>query len=566
MPASAGIFIFCGFTSQKISAIIPQHRIASLAGFSERKSISYLCVVVAICLKTLLYLHFFQLEGDKLFQAVAAKSFVEGNGFTFRHVSPLDLTTPIIEPVNRWPIGYALLLAPVYWLTGNPGAACIIIDLLSICFFFITLFRLLRLLQLPPFLINVIILLSGAAFGQSISKPTDLLACASLLFACYLFMRFLSDPFKPARYGLIIGVGNVIAPLLRYMYLSSAWVLPAVLLWVGYRKKENRITAAGFYAVATTIILVVAGYVIQKSVVGNAVYMINTEKGFFPQNLLMTYPFIPDAFFDINFVQQQLTLIAGISYLSLYEYLKAANLILLAILVYLFFRYLAHKYAAVITRWDGFLISSGAINIMILLILAYLSLTNSSAPPVPYLPFEWTFIGDGRYFLFTITILQVVAGYYLFNVRWSSGQKYQRAVQSLFLALVFFQLIHTFYFIGKRFDPFGSNGGNVLITNPAKSYIQNRISTARQKGWNIVLTGTDETVSNWASLIGVNGVLRLDDLLSADIRPRKPSMVFVLVEKNVLPSVESKLAGRNFTMEKKIDKLYIFSSYLHTVE
>jgi hypothetical protein len=168
---------------------------------------------------------------------------------------------------------------------------------------------------------------------QTISKPTDLLACAGLLYAGLLFMRFLTDGSLSRNYGCYIGIAVMIPVAFRYMYLSCIWVIPVVLLWLGYRNKDKRLSTGGVYTLLLAAALSVAGFLAQKSIVGSAAYIVQTEKGFFPENLLMLYPFIADAFFDINFIQQQISGISGLPYIFLYECLKLINLVMLGILL-----------------------------------------------------------------------------------------------------------------------------------------------------------------------------------------------------------------------------------------
>jgi len=514
--------------------------------------------LIAIIIKVILYLHFFQLEGDKLFQALGAKSLVEGRGLTFQHVLASDLSTQLTEAVNRWPIAYSLLLAPFYWLTGNMEAACVIVDVISICFFFIAFFKLLQILQLRQFLINAIILFAGAMFGPSLSKPTDLLACAGLVYTCLLFIVFVSDRLKPRSFGIAIGAAVIIPAAFRYMYVPCIFIIPSLLLWIGYRRKDLRIESGGVYAVVAAAILFLALVGLQKITVGKSTYLMGVEKGFFPENLLSLYPFIPDAFLDINFTLQQTTSITGVSFVFLFTCLRYINLVLFAIVLYEWITFVSRGSQSR-DIFDSFLLLTGVISGTIILLLACLSLTNSSAAIPLRIPFAWTFIGDGRYFLFPVTILPVVAAYYLFNKQWPTLGRLREPLKYFFFALIFFQVTHTLYFIVKRFDPLGLTGGNVLITRPGESYLRSRIKEYKQRGYNVMLTGTDETVSNWASLNGNNGILHVGELLSADIHPKKRSIVFVVVARNMLPSVGEILAQKNFVIEKQIAPMTIFS-------
>jgi hypothetical protein len=219
-----------------------------------------------------------------------------------------------------------------------------------------------------------------------------------------------------------------------------------------------------------------------------------------------------------------------------------------------------------LTRWYFFVILTGTIIAVILGCLSYLSLSNSAVTESSGFKFEWTFVGDGRYFLFTMTMLPIVAGYLLFTSKWLTRRKFQRPLQFFFFICVFLQLSHTLYFIGRRFDPLALNGQNVLLTYPVQSYVKNRISELKQEGWNVAISGNDETVANWATLNGENGILQLDELLSADVRPKKKSVVFVMIENKAAEAIGKHLTEKAFKMEKAIDKVSIFSKSFEASE
>jgi hypothetical protein len=537
-----------------------------LKQFLERKDVFYWSVIAAIGIKTTLYLHFFQLEGDKLFQALGAKSLTEGRGITFQHVLASDLSTQITEAVNRWPIAYSLVLAPFYWITGNMEMACIIVDVLSICFLFIALFKLLTHLQLQRFLIVPIILFTGSTFGPYLSKPTDLLACAALIYACLLYLLFVSGRLRSAANGVAIGVATIVPAAFRYMYIPCAFVIPSVLLWLGYGRNDKRILRGGVYAMMTTVFLFAALTAIQQAIVGSSTYVMAAQKGFFPENLLTLYPFIPDAFFDINFVLQQVDAVTHVPFPSLYESLQYVNLLLLVILLYGWTRFMFRRQLSTWKPFDHFVALTVVISLSLLLLLGYLSVTNSAAPISLRTPFRWTYVADGRYFMFPVVILPVIAAYALFNKQWQAFRKFQRPLRYLFFLLIVFQLLHTLYFIGRRFDPLGLNGGNVLITRKTENYIRDRIVQAKQRGYDVILTGVDETVSNWATLHNEKGVLQLQELLATKVQPKKPSIVFVLISRSVLPHIKDTLTEKTFKTEKEIDGVSVFSAKYESIE
>jgi hypothetical protein len=361
-------------------------------------------------------------------------------------------------------------------------------------------------------------------------------------------------------YGLAVGAAIIIPAAFRYMYIPCALIVPALLLWMGYKRKDSRIMSGGVYAFVAVVVLYGALAGLQRAAVGNSTYVMGAEKGFYPENLLSFYPFIPDAFIDINFTLQQVESLTSISFIFLYAFLRYVNLLLLIILAYGWITYLSVRRRSP-TSFNSFLVFTGATGGCLLLLLTYLSLTNSSAPVSLRVPFPWTFVGDGRYFLFPVTILPAAAAYLLFiKQQWRTTHKFQQPLKFAFFVLIVFQLAHTLYFIAKRFEPLGLTAGNVLITKPGASYLRNKIDEYKKQGYNVVLTGTDETVSNWATLNGSNGLLHVEELLSSGgIKPKTSSIVFIVVAKNVVPFIGHQLEEKQFKMEKEISPMMIFS-------
>ena len=536
-----------------------------LKRFFERGDVYRICLFIAVITKIALYLHFFQFEGDKLFQSLGAKNLVEGNGLTFQHVLPQDISTIVYEPINRWPPGYSLLITPFYLITHHLETSSLIVDIVSIILFFGVLHVLLRSFRFPQYLITLLILFNGATFAPYISKPTDLLANVGILYSCYLSLVFLSNPLRSARFGYVIGAVNVIPVLFRFMYLPGMLVLPVLLITAGYLKKDARIKRGGVNCLILSIALTGCILLFQMIYTGSTSYLFLSGKGFYPKNLLMLYPFVLSAFIDTNFVQQQISLISGVPYRVLFEYVRMLNAIIFVALVIGLIRFIIQKSRNSFTKWDFFVISAGVINLAILFVLFYLSVINSPGSRLFTSRFRWTFVEEGRFFTFAMTVLPIIAGYYLFVVHSSKFPGYQKLFRYLFAGLIFFQVVHTFYFLAQRFKPLGLEGGNVLLTTPAKVFLKDLIQDSKQKDWNVVLTGNDETVSNWAALNNEKGLLDLNDLNTHKIVTSKPTVVLIVLEARMLPVFKNILSRKNVRLEKQVGHLYIYSMRVEMV-
>jgi hypothetical protein len=529
----------------------------------ERTYISYLCLLLAIIIKLALFLHFFQLEGDKLFQVIGAKNLIEGNGLTVNYVHLEDLSRQVYEPLNRWPPGYSLLVAAFLTLSNNTVISCLIVDMFSIVLFFLVISKLLKTLTFPPFLRNILILFLGAAFGPYLSKPTDLLANATLLFSCYLAIIFAFESSKSMGFAVLLGIANVFPLFLRYMYFPCVFIIPIVLIGLGYLRKDGRLRKGGFVSLIVTIVFSGCILAFQRLYTGHASYIFLSGKGFFPENVLMLYPAAIDAFVDVNFLQQQVARRTGVNYMFWWSYAKIINGIILVFLLLKFLHLVKFRKYDFFTKWFLFISVAAITNIVILITLVYLSVTNHSSSHYFTDRLQWTFVGEGRFFIFLMTVLPLIAAYSLFNKSMSKLYRWKKALQFVFIGLIFCQLSHTVYFLAKRFDPLGLKGGNVLITLPVKKYLIERIIDLDAYPIDIVMTSHDETVSNWATLNGKKGLLHIDELKTSTINIKKGYAVFALIKKEMLPTYQAILKDRHFVMEKQIGQLYIFSNFFH---
>ncbi len=74
-----------------------------ISSFLNDKRVTVGCLTLAILCKLALMFHFFQFQGDKMHQAVAAKSFINGEGISLATVSGDNLSVVKHKPLTAWP-------------------------------------------------------------------------------------------------------------------------------------------------------------------------------------------------------------------------------------------------------------------------------------------------------------------------------------------------------------------------------------------------------------------------------------------------------------------------------
>ncbi|MEO0473437.1 MAG: hypothetical protein AAF206_27745 [Bacteroidota bacterium] len=80
-------------------------------------------------------------NSDRNLQIQATANFVAGHGISVASVDPHDLSKTTYQRLSRWPVGYSLLLAPIYLLTGDWMIAAEGLHLLGILLLFVMMAR-----------------------------------------------------------------------------------------------------------------------------------------------------------------------------------------------------------------------------------------------------------------------------------------------------------------------------------------------------------------------------------------------------------------------------------------
>ena len=222
----------------------------------NNKIILYCSFFVALLCKVALMHYYFQFSGDKMFQALAAKSLTEGFGISLPMVKGSNLSAVFYQPVVAWPPGYTLLLSPLYLLTGNLKVSAFIMDVLGGISFLSIYFFLLKKLSLPNGTISLLLLFNGLFLSQDIlySSATDFLSVSFLLLALY-YALLIFEKARPALFdGLLLGLLCFLPAFFRHLYLPVVFVIPLVLLADGLVKKNKKQVFAA--ALALSVILV----------------------------------------------------------------------------------------------------------------------------------------------------------------------------------------------------------------------------------------------------------------------------------------------------------------------
>lgn len=519
----------------------------------SRKDVSVICFLLAIVIKILLFFYFQRIDADKLAQAMAGKNLAEGHGLTIKQVHVSNLSTENYERSVGWPPAYSVFIAIIYSLFKDLDVSCFIIDIICIVLFFILLRKLLRQLSFPDYLINLLVLFNGCAITYYIEKstPTDFLTLVLFVYNCYLTIEVFTQK-KPVSHGILLGFSNVLLAWFRYMYIPVTFIIPCVLLWNGWLKKDRKLLLYGTYTMALTLLGVIALLGFQEP------FVPTTEKGIFWSNLLSLDPVLFSSFMNLKFFLVQLSLHTGLSYPTCARILRGINFVpFLFLLVLLFYSSLKRKWLAANT-WQVFMTIGTLTGIGIFLVLALLSLThNGHYPPVSLF---WTYVTEDRYFIILQFIIVILTAKWLF-INTTAVFSLKKWAQGLFLFLFTINVLHGIYFLAKNFT-FDRRNFTYLVNEKRKiQYIDNTIRENKKKNTEVVVAG-DFSMVNRSVLMGTKGLFVASELNEKEIYADKPTKIIAVVDSLQLPFYKPFFKKEGIMFETQIGIFYFYSYYV----
>src|SRR5215203_5982614 len=91
----------------------------SLQRVLSAKVFGWITIVVAIGVRGIQLLYFFNIRSDASFQFLATQNLVKGHGLSIGRVNASDLASVDYVHLVQWPPGFSILAAPFYVLFNN---------------------------------------------------------------------------------------------------------------------------------------------------------------------------------------------------------------------------------------------------------------------------------------------------------------------------------------------------------------------------------------------------------------------------------------------------------------
>lgn len=478
-----------------------------------------------------------------MYQVLAMQNFVQGHGISLSYVLPGDLSTTVYEPLINWPPGYSVLLSPFYLLSGsNYIVAGLILDISAAIFLIFISRRILKLVDIPLYLINIFTLLTSffIYYFYSIAS-SDAIAVVFFLSAILFALKIIKGRSASVKTIIILSLCLFSAGFIKYLFIPVVFIIPVFLFWKGYTEKKFEVRKSGLISFLTLVIFFSAVLLIHKIVSGSAIYISEPKRGFFPENLLSMWPAYPASFLKPDSVELLVSSSHGFGF-RIFQWL---HLIFFAIAAFWILKLFLKKGFKKLSLQDSFFAMGFFISGGITILLATLSLFVGKEENIP--GHWWTYIEEPRYYGL-VNVLIHLGTFILFSY---GINKKSRSFNLIFAGLILLLLPETIrgaIFTTKRLLLINKEEYSwqyeYSIQNYADKIIKNEKSIHPER--KIIVTGssyyTYYRVSINSQIPVLNEVAIINEPQS--LKTKEPVTVLVILEEKALKGFRTFLSGQ----------------------
>ena len=368
----------------------------------ESRLAGIICFLFAIANRIIFTSLYSLIGSDTKIQLTYAQNLLAGKGMGVTKYFTHDLNRPLFDTHQWYPPGFSISIIPFLKLSGGDEfRAVLVFDILTAILFVIAVRMVGKKAGLPAHINNIVTLIAGCSqyiFFMCWSS-TDAISVCFILFAIVQTIDIISKRESLTLLRIIsCGILFCLPFFFRYMYLPIALLLPFLIIVFGFISRNKNLKATGGKLLISSICFLLLLFVFNLSTAGNALYVHNIGRGFYPNQLVHFYPFLPASFINLDFGAQLIVSFSALEYGRVMFYFKIINVILFITFLISLLRYVnLHKKNSLITNHFIFIITGSAISITIILLLIYLSLTYKE---LTWGLTKWTHVQHARYFSF----------------------------------------------------------------------------------------------------------------------------------------------------------------------
>jgi len=414
----------------------------------ETKAATLVCIAVAIASR-IINVFFVSYAGrDKMVLVMQSKSLLEGKGFVIPQYFVANPEAVVYDSTPYWPPGYPLFLAPLLKLFNyNIYNATTALDVI-VCIALIFIVRkICKQIGFTRAAINMATIITGCFEYTFIheSLPTDSISLLFLLIGFSFLIKTILNEKPGIAWVFATGFFLFLPNLFRYAYPAVSAGLPVLIIAAGFFLKQKRILRTGAILLITVSVLLALFYFIMQKTAGSSGYILATERGVYPENVVHWYPAIPASFINIAFLSSQLIKHAGVGTGPLLRVLEWVNVISIVLICYGIITYFKSKKFIPANGFDWFLFLGFFCSAFIFLSLGYLSATYKMQ-----IGFAggWNYIYEPRYFAFVFVFIQLCFTAVLFRYR-RLKNVLMRVSAFIAAAVLTVEITHNLYFNTK---------------------------------------------------------------------------------------------------------------------
>lgn len=526
-----------------------------ILSFLNTKTASVIIIIFAVAVRIINVLYASFAGRDKMLLVLQSKSLLDGNGLSIPQYFTSNLETPVYDFTPFWPPGYPVLLAPllkifnydVYWSTTTFDI------IVSIAFIFLVRKIALH-LNFPIAAANILTLVAGCFEYPFIyeSLPTDTISLVFFLTGLLLILQIAASGNFLWGKLFLAAVFLFFPCVFRYSYPPLSAAVPLGIIILGLINKNRLLVKKGVLIFIITSALIAGFTIFLNATTGSAGYILKTERGIFPENLIHWHPFVTASFINLPFLTSQANKIAGLSLNQTLTILEIINaiivLLLIALFLYLLFKkkFFNSSDKFKIYLFIGFIVSSA-----ICLSLAYLSFTYQIQSLFQH---SWNYIGESRYYAFVHVFLQTAFfGWVFLYPAWKKSL-FQKAFIFGFAALLFIEVSHNIYFNTKvaiNFREYKSAHYKELDF----AYFNSLIDSVIKKNPDadiVVASDNDHFNPYTAAFLDKKGIFDGANLNRTLPKVKKRTILLVVLYDYELPAYNSFLSNNNVQFLKRV--------------
>lgn len=512
-----------------------------------------ICFLFAIT-NRIIFTSLYSLIGtDTKMQLTYAQNLLAGEGMGVTKYFTHDLNTPIFDTHQWFPPGFSLSIIPFLKLSGGDEfKAVFIFDILTAILFVIVVRWLGKKAGLPARLNNIVTLIAGCSqyiFFMDWAS-TDVISLCFLLFAFGETIGIISkkENIKLLR-TISCGFLFCLPFFFRYMYLPIAVLLPLLILLYGIFSKNKDLRAAGSKLLVSAISFLALLFLFNLMTAGNALYIHNVGRGFYMNQLVDFYPFLPASFSNLDFAAQLIERFSGIEYSRGMFWFKIINVLLFTFLLISLLRYVGlHKKNLPFTSHFVFIVTGSAISITIILLLAYLSLTYKE---LTWGLTTWTHVQDARYFSFIYIFILLLFFISLHHCTSFFKRSFMRIFVFIALSILVTESLHGVYYNTKIIS---KHKDLSIIRQADKGYRDFSAIIAKIKQENpdqqLIVCSPDQYYLHAASQMGCKAIFDYENLWRAELKVTSKSLL-------IIPVHTEEAAIMKAYIEKKKPQLFL---------